>query len=216
MKKIIALIILLVIVTCLFTGCQTKDYYTAMKYYNTTMEYYNIAMNKGMEFGFDVSSSGGEPSYPLRCAYRTDKRVFDIDEVTVDFYYGGSYQDVESLLKGAYNIPGFKIVITDLDRLAKNEYVYERYVDENFVSEKYNCELVRDRVSRVTEYKFNYSESIKLPKELFDKESGRIDFIIFGTNIKSPEPSETVIVRTGFYYKIINGKVCLSVYELKF
>ena len=214
MKKTIALIVLLATVCLLLTGCDSNNDFSG-----ELKDYYDIIMNNGIEHGLKKTHPiriGGTAYeiYPLFCAYRSDKRVFDVDEVIVEFYYGGFYQNIESDSK-AYDITSFKIVITDRDRLQNHEYVYERFVDENFVSEKYQCKLVTNSFSRVTEYKFNYSESIRLPRELFDKESGIIDFVIFDTNLSSPNPEEQLIVRTAFHYTVINGKVCLSNHELK-
>ena len=58
--------------------------------------------------------------------------------------------------------------------------------------------------------KFNHSETITIPQEIFTEESGIIYFSVFGTNQREPEPQNKVITGIGFYYKVVGEKVQLS------
>ena len=214
MKKIVALIILLATICFLFTGCGSgNDFVGEMQ------DYYDIAMNNCIERGFSVARSRplfatAPEAEPFFCAYRSDKRVFDINDVTIDFYYGCEYQTVDVMLMD-YSFSDFKIVIVNRDNEKNNGYIYERQVGENLVSEKYKCTSTTNITTHVTEYEFNFSETIKLPRELFDKDSGYISIRIVGSNQARPDEGEGVITGTGFYYVLVDGKVILSNNELR-
>ena len=65
-----------------------------------------------LEDGFKPSNSAEAPS--LYCAYRSDKTEFPIDDVTLDFYYGGYYyQGVEYELENTHDIPSFELYFQD-------------------------------------------------------------------------------------------------------
>ena len=196
------------------TGCDSNNDFSG-----ELKDYYDIIMNNGIEHGLNVPRSlplfSTAPEVePFYSAYKSDKRVFDIDDVTVEFYYGGQYQRIDVALL-SYSFPSFKIVIVNSNREESIDYTWERLVEENFISEKYNCKSTTNKITLVTEYKFNHSETIKLPRELFNKESGYISLRIIGLNQKMPEMGERIITCTGFYYVIVGGKVILSNNELK-
>ena len=53
-----------------------------------------IITNRGIQDGFKFNIKYGvdlEERSPVACAYKTQKRVFDIDNVTFDVYYGLFY-----------------------------------------------------------------------------------------------------------------------------
>ena len=159
----------------------------------------------GLEDGFKPSNCAEAPS--LYCAYKSDKTEFPIDDVTLDFYYGGYYyQGVEYELENTHDIPSFELYFQD-DYGGK---FFIKRVEENFVSEKYSCDIVYDENWYVTEVKFNHSETITIPQEIFTEESGIIYFSVFGTNQREPEPQNKVITGIGFYYKVVGEKVQLS------
>lgn len=191
MKKTLSLVLAIITLLFCFVGC---DNLTPI-----------AGEEKGLEDGFKPSNSDESPS--LYCAYKSNKTEFSIDDVTLDFYYGGYYYNgVEFELENIRDIPSFELYFQD----DHGGQFFIKRVDENFVSEKYSCDLVYDDNWKIKEVKFNYSETITIPQEIFSEESGLIYFSIFGTNQKELEPQHKVIAGIGFYYKVVDGKVTLS------
>ena len=159
----------------------------------------------GIESGFIASN--GEEINSFQVAYKSDKTFFDIEDVTLTFYYGGHYDNyIEDIRESIYNIPSFDIYFTD-------EYGNEilvKTVEENFVSDKYNLDFIFGNFWQ-TEVIFNHSESITIPKEMFKEESGVVYFSIRGTNILEPNPTYKSIRTMPIYYKKFCGdKIILS------
>ncbi|MBQ9760358.1 MAG: hypothetical protein IJW16_03295, partial [Clostridia bacterium] len=94
----------------------------------------------GIMDGFTVGD--GDESLCITCAYKSDKTVFDIDDVTLTFYYGGDFYDsLELELEKGYNIPWFELYFKD----ENGKKYFIRRVEENLVSEKYRMTYVRDQ-----------------------------------------------------------------------
>lgn len=164
-----------------------------------------------LESGFKQSFHGEES--PINyCAYRSKTNKFDIKHVTLDFYYGG-YYDIDYELQNTTSYPTFDIYFKDDQG---NKYLV-KHVEENFVSEKYSCDFVYDDDRNICEIKYNHSETLTIPAELFTKESGKIWFSIEGKNILAPETNYSKsLVITGiciFYKKVENGQIVLSSQE---
>ena len=47
--------------------------------------------DNGIESGFSISNS--EPSPMITCAVKSEKNAFDINDVTLTFYYGGDFPE---------------------------------------------------------------------------------------------------------------------------
>ena len=62
----------------------------------------------------------------------------------------------------------------------------------------------------ITEIKYNYSEQITIPSEIFTKESGQIWFKIYSANANDIEPKMRCITGISIFYQVLNGKVVLS------
>lgn len=162
--------------------------------------------SSALESGFQYSNSEDEVP-TLYCAYKSEKTEFYIDDVTLDFYYGGYYHNgVEFELENIYNFPYFELYFIDNDG---NSFFVKR-IEENFVSEKYSCEVVYDENWYITEVIFKYSEAITIPQEIFKEESGKIYFSIYATNILDYDPQIKCITGISIFYKVINNKVILS------
>ena len=174
-------------------SCGEKETETVEKFENS------------IESGFTLPNDGCETSI-FQCAYKSDKTVFDIDNVTLDFYYGGYYNPSVEYELIFTDIPSFELYFED----DGGEKYYIKQVEENFISEKYNCEFI-DNGEYIIDIIFNYSESITIPKEIFTKDSGYIYFTIYGKNVRNHNPQTELITGIGFYYKVIGGgKVLLS------
>ena len=160
----------------------------------------------GLEYGFD--SGAGCESAPYECAYRSFKAVFDIDDVTLEFFFGGHYPpNVEDYLK-VESIPSFEVCFID----EQGKKIVVQRVDENFVSEKYRCTWVYDENRNFSETAFNHSETLTVPKEIFSSECGEFWFQVWGVNTKLPDSQMKRLpgASAPFFYKIIDGKVILS------
>lgn len=203
-NKIYKVLLILLIVSMSFTGCMLTN------------------TSEGLEHGFKFFGIGGESceSNPFCCGYKTDRTEFDIDDVKIDLYYGCYYGDfVESILENAMNIPSFDIYAATWDeenREYDNKYLI-RHVEENFVSEKYNCEIVCRKflIWQTTEIIYNHYETIKIPKEAFVNGNGEISILIYGTDIHGGYPTEKLITGTTLYYSLVDGKATLSNQEFK-
>ena len=135
-------------------------------------------------------------------AYKSDKRTFDINNVTLDFYYGVHFYGTEEHERQTlYDVPSFDLYF----QYKNNEKIFIKHVEENLVSDKYRCGHTED--SKPT---YNHYESITIPKETFKEESGFFWFVIYGTNIKEREPTYRSLTSAGIYYKCKGDKVTLS------
>ena len=162
--------------------------------------------NAGLEHGLNTT----QPTLPnIRCAYRSDKNTFDIDDVTLEFFLGiiftGSPEfNIEHSHK---SYPSFDIYFSNDSK----DKIVVRTVNENLISDKYRIKPVFDENGNATdELSYNYSEIFTVPKELFKNETGIIYFGIAGTNVMAEEPTYSRLASIGIYYKVANGKVTLS------
>ena len=167
--------------------------------------------SQGLESGFKIGSSGEPLPPPMFCAYKSDITAFEIDKVSLEFFWGGWYPSgIEIELARGSNYPEF-------DLYFKNEegemIQHIKHVDENFVSEKYSCDVVWN--DGYEEIKFKYSENISVPAEAFTDESGYIYFMIYGTNIKTQTQRYECITCIRIYYKVIGDTVVLSAQRIE-
>jgi hypothetical protein len=167
-----------------------------------------ISETVGIEAGFQYSSN--EPLPSEFCAYKSDTNEFDIDNVSLTFFYGGVFSsDINQELEDGRNIPEFDIYFGD----ANNEPIYTiAHINENFISEKYRCDII-DIItdeSQSVKISFNYSEDIKIPKSLFSEEQGVISFCISGVNVNEVSPENRIITALYINYEVTDEKVILS------
>ena len=159
---------------------------------------FTACQSKGLEGGFDTDSLE-LPKY--MCAYRSDKREFDIDDVTLTFYYGGN---------DGIEFPSFELYFEN-----ENE---DRYLIKEITNHYPKDYDIEDKHTRIlflyhTTLTIKHSESITIPKELFVNDSGYIFFTVTSKHYDSYYPHPFVrhiIARTVIYYKVIGDKVVLS------
>ena len=183
--------------------------------------------NKGLESGFD--RKGQLPQF--LCAYKSNKREFDINDVTLTFYYGGHYWN--------YSQNGTKLDCSEGLECLSFELRFEndkgdvhliKKVEENFISDKYNITyeskiynfLLFAYVDTILTY--SHKEEIEIPKELFVEESGCIVFGIYSDEyvyIYDREHIEETmdcdfyqIAAISIFYKKVGDKIILSPEEL--
>lgn len=84
---------------------------------------------------------------------------------------------------------------------------------ENNISEKYRCNWISDDYGNVIRIKYNHSEEITIPKELFSEPSGKITFTIWGQDIREPENECRYLASAHLYYEVHKDKVILSAFR---
>jgi len=152
---------------------------------------------KGLESGF--GASGGGASSPFLCAYKSDKTEFDINDVTLDFYYGVYFlESEEDARESTFDYPSFDLYFAKDER----NKVLIRHVEENFISEKYRCDFVYEENWKISEIKYNHFETLTIPKEMFTEDKGAIYFEIHSTNIKDYAKEYRSIVGKVIYYAL--------------
>ena len=160
------------------------------------------ALDDTLSGGFD--SVGGCESPAFKAAFECDKRVFNIDDVTLTFYYGHGFGNDEDYLehyrKGGLDYPKF-----DLFFMNEDDSYLIRHVDENFISAKYGCNKFSDG-----SWVLVYSEIITIPKDLFTKEKGCVNFSIRGFN--SSHQEDELLCTIGLYYVKTDNTVTLYNY----
>ena len=204
MKKTYRVLLILISACLCLTGC-SFDLFTG-----TDNNQDNLDSTAGLEYGFVFSSSSSSaPTKNTRCAYKSDKNEFDIDDVTLDFFYGGIYPSGVDLANGA-SYPSFELYFTDEKDNKMNHKIFVKRVEENFVSEKYRCFQNYDETNHTVSIKYNHSETITIPKEIFTEDTGLIRFQVYGININAIEPKVEAITGVNIFYKKIDQKIILS------
>lgn len=165
-----------------------------------------------LEWGFEYSDNEVLPD--AFCAYQSGINEFDLNNVVVNFWYGGLFNpDINNELENVRNIPEFDVYFGD--SYYKPLYLI-RHSTENFVSEKYRCTLGTSE--GVVSIGYRYSERITIPQELFTKQQGVISFCIGGIDLNvHPDlvPEYKVITCVLINYDIKDGKVVLSKWDGK-
>ncbi len=194
-KTTLGILLILLTFTLAATGCQSAD------------AIISDIFNQGLESGFEPSRGGCIPSSGYHCAYKSDKREFDINDVTLDFYFGAEGADKsEPPLEHEGIIPILELYFeTD----TQEQYLI-RKSDEYFVSKKYSCTVVYDKNRQNGKVEYNHSETITVPKELFTKNSGKIAFVVFSTDIDNRVPKTKCMTTIAVFYKVNGDKVILS------
>lgn len=179
---------------------------------------------KGTEggYGFGYYSGDGCESPPGYAAFSSDKDSFDINDVTLTFYYGDSYSSGVEADLSFRSYPIFDVYFTHFNQGKYDKYLV-KHVEENFVSEKYRCFLTHDYIYAIyyggyvldiVDVQYNHSEEFTIPKEVFIKESGVIFFRVKGDNVRDNDPRMEHMAGIDIYYKIVDGRVILSDREI--
>ncbi len=195
-KKSYKVLLFMLIVCISFTGCT----WNSILDHNTS---------EGLESGFEFSAPDIPPGAHVPptqlshfCAYKSDKSEFNINFVVLDFYYGGEFsENLESYKKHTQDFPEFELYFG----YTSGEKIVVKRVRENFVSEKYRCETVRDERHFVRKVKYNYSEKLRIPKRLFTEENGILIFGLQGINRRYEEPRMEHIASIAIYYKVVGN-----------
>lgn len=142
-------------------------------------------------------------STAFHCAYKSDKTEFDIDNVTLDFYYGVEYLFTEEDERETIDIPSFDLYLSN----GKSPKISIKHVEENLISEKYRCHIAWDEDSKIT---YNHCETVTIPRELFVEESECLYFSVYGTNVREFYPEYRSVIGAHLHYKIVGERVILA------
>lgn len=165
----------------------------------------------GLETGFKPSGSMDSAPLPWSfCAFKSETNVFDIDDVTLDVYFGGNFfEGVDTIRENSKSYPSFELYFEN----DQGKECFVKRIDENFISEKYSCELICDKDWNLIEIKYNYHETLTIPAELFTEEKGMIWFVARGVNTHEPEDGMRNIAGNVLLYEVKDGKVILTAQE---
>lgn len=153
---------------------------------------------KGLEIGF---GGRGEFLDNIMGAVKSDKTDFDVDNVTLDFYYGGILEeygeDDERQIFGVALYWGNRIIASEIDfdtpyedyRTLEDLYFVKFISAEQWLSGGYGVEAT------VSKKSFEHNETLTVPAEMFlqDEKNLVLSFIQIYTVTEQP------------YYYIVNG-----------
>ena len=150
----------------------------------------------------------GEASPWLFMAVKSDDYTFDLNDVRFTLFYGTLVTDPEFDRENALDVPYFDIYF-------KNDEKYEilyKHVEENLIDYKYDSKLIYEKIDgtqiNIIGRRFNHSEEITIPKELFTKNEGTVSVAINGYEARTD--TYGMFNQVVFNYKITDNKVTLE------
>ena len=164
--------------------------------------------SNGLEYGYTMPNRG--EGTIVDCAYKSDKKEFDINDVTLIFSYGTNYSpEIDITLKDYFSFPTFELWFCNED----NDTVLIKKVEENLISEKYRCYYTYTTEYEYVHREFNHSENITIPYNLFTNEKGYVIFGVCAANIIEKNPEVETLGLCVIYYKKSGDTVTLSTTE---
>ncbi|NCA92313.1 hypothetical protein EOM82_03560 [bacterium] len=175
-------------------------------------------VDNGLKVGFEVSS-GDDPSPSDFCAYSSEVSEFDINDVTLEFFYGGIFsENIEVERIQGRHIGKVKLFFHNpalgkfdiLNHLSYENLYFIKESEEDYTSEAHRW--------KGNLYEEGEGEIITIPKELFVGESGVIGFLVFGKDEKHrdyPDIEYERVSGKSIYYKVNGDRVMLSGEEIK-
>ena len=130
--------------------------------------------HKGLSIGFNYT---GPRYYGIMSAVRSDKQVFDIDNVTLDLYFGWFGPDLSEIENGNYFHIAFYITTSDTGHWIDPQQDYHNVENQYFITEvlEFDTKVFAASQTRRTGKIFNYSEKITIPKEAFKNQVGVLE-----------------------------------------
>ena len=187
LRKTIGFILIVLTLISAITGCSQQE--------------------KGLEGGFYPAEG---MSNSMICAFKSDKREFDVNDVTLTFCFGGcwSVSGVE-FEREQRSYPGF-----DLYFWNKGQRYFIRHEPRDFVSDEFDYQEVKneDGSKRIH---FNHSEQITVPKEIFNELTGGFAFVIYGINAKSTDQKEQKLASISIWYVYDTSRKVIKLYAKK-
>ena len=148
----------------------------------------------------------------IHSAYRANRLITDVNNASFTIYFG-----FDILYSTLEEIPHYKSGDLILCNDSGKSFVIGT-TDGDFTSEKYLVDIEVDisAENQITHhYKYRYSEEIKINPDLFDKDTGVIDFYIVTDHPQAEYNEELVdkkayLAEIWFYYKKLDdGKIIL-------
>lgn len=162
-------------------------------------------ITKGLRNGFSGSDFTNEKNACL-IAYESDKNEFDINDVTLTFHFGFALPSGIELELTGESYPVYELYFENEEGMS----VLVKHVEENLISEKYECKVIFDDNYHIIEILYNHSETLTIPQELFTKETGIIHFCIYSENIREFDSKFRLINSIEIYYKKEKNNIILS------
>ena len=189
-RKFVARVMLFILIVSIFAmmGCSNQTDIT-----------------KGLRKGFSGSDFSDESNACL-IAYESDNNEFDITDVTLTFYYGFVLASGIELELSGQSYPVYELYFENEEGVS----VLVKHVEENLISEKYECKVIFDDNYHIIEILYNHSETLTIPQELFTKETGIIHFCIYSENIREFDSKFRLINSIEIYYKKEKNNIILS------
>jgi len=172
--------------------------------------------NNSLSVGFD--GVRGDPAPSDYCAYSSDVSEFNINNVTLEFYYGGIFsEDIEYERSHGKNIGKIKLYFQNpaiseffiLDPVTYENLYFIKESDEDYTSETHRW--------KGNLYEAGEGDIITIPKDLFVNERGVIGFYVFGKDknqIDYPNNEYKCVSGINIYYKVNGDRVKLSGEEI--
>ena len=123
----------------------------------------------GLKSGFVVNE--GELQSFYYCAFSTDKTKYDIDNVSVQFYYGCINAENQSV-NDKFDLE-FRLFVSN----GTTNTMFKTIDQVDFYDEQYSCRLMKDE-SGIERIEYTHHELVTISKTLFDKASGEISLSI--------------------------------------
>lgn len=175
---------------------------------------------EGISFGFQYENRQGS----LITAIKSDKKIFDIDDVTLDFYYGGRadfYARCNSV--ALYFISGrdnwyTEGLFEDYKNIDGCFFIKEMTINE-YESGPFDIEQRWGPKQEKEEYNlyFHFVDTWTIPKEMFEEQTGMVGFFIAHIFLNEEDNGKYKLVVSGpasgrglYYSKTEDGYVELS------
>lgn len=187
-KKTKFIISLLLVVTCSLISLQGCSFLRKLQ---TPIE------EKGISIGFQYENRKGS----LITAIKSDKKVFDIDDVTLDFYYGGHTRGYSQCnLVALYFISGdkFDSDVDDYKSVDGYYFIKEMTIDE-FESGPFDIEQrwspkQKDEKNNIY---FHYIDTLTIPQDMFLEPTGIVSFCIAHIALNEEGNSKYKLILSG-------------------
>ncbi len=164
--------------------------------------------NTFVEGAYSTDSGGGAPGWPFKMRIRSESNIVDIFNAifTIEYGYASNKTQLESAREHT-DYPEFDIyfVISTSNNKEDRERIFYKHSNENFMSEKYL--IHRDDTYKLS---YSYSETVKIPVDLFECKKARIAILIEGINTVRPEEGIVTIVAGSIQYIRDGDKIYLS------
>lgn len=162
----------------------------------------NYMQSEEIQQGFytDLAGEQTPAQSSNQIAFKSDKSVFDIEDVTLTFGFGWICTADATSDKSYHSIPKFDILFSN----DKEYSVLAKHIDDEFYSLNFaitanhswndeHTEILR------TEHNFTHTESLTIPKELFTDNEGYISVLLMG-DVSYIANSTNCFASTVIYY----------------